>query len=200
MEYIIELFSLLHSSVHQSLQPHPQLWTQPACFSDHCFNAFLMTNQPICLCWGITDVFQFVNDPLIYHHMNNHSLCLYDPFLVQAGASVGNISHMEAALQPRGAVSPSAQDEGDQLEELPFTPVHAPVITVGMNEHRWAPSILHCLLQAWAKKVSICINWSQTRSHFVLTSPSLSLIVNEKQGRTTSAILELASVVKHKLP
>ncbi|XP_074538441.1 nephrocystin-4 [Halichoeres trimaculatus] len=51
-----------------------------------------------------------------------------------AGISVGNITHMEAALQPRGDVSPSAQDEGDQLEELPFTPVHAPVITAGMNE------------------------------------------------------------------
>ncbi|XP_034552451.1 nephrocystin-4 [Notolabrus celidotus] len=51
-----------------------------------------------------------------------------------AAVSVGNITHMEAALQPRGDVSPSALDEGDQLEELPFTPVHAPVITVGMNE------------------------------------------------------------------
>ncbi|CAJ1055521.1 nephrocystin-4 [Xyrichtys novacula] len=51
-----------------------------------------------------------------------------------AGLGVGNITHMEAALWPREDVSPSAQDEGDQLKELPFTPVHAPVITVGMNE------------------------------------------------------------------
>ncbi|XP_041655501.1 nephrocystin-4 [Cheilinus undulatus] len=64
--------------------------------------------------------------PLASAHQLSH--------VAQASLHVSNIAHMEVALQPRGDVSPSAQDEGDQLEELPFTPVHAPVITVGMNE------------------------------------------------------------------
>uniref|UniRef100_UPI0037E876E4 nephrocystin-4 n=1 Tax=Semicossyphus pulcher TaxID=241346 RepID=UPI0037E876E4 len=51
-----------------------------------------------------------------------------------ASVGVSNIVHMEMALHLKGDASPSAQDEGDQLEELPFTPVHAPVITVGINE------------------------------------------------------------------
>uniref|UniRef100_A0A8C3G6E9 Nephrocystin 4 n=1 Tax=Cyclopterus lumpus TaxID=8103 RepID=A0A8C3G6E9_CYCLU len=41
-----------------------------------------------------------------------------------------NIAHLEMDLQREGDAS---QDEGDQLQELPFTPVHAPVITLGMN-------------------------------------------------------------------
>ncbi|XP_065817624.1 nephrocystin-4-like isoform X2 [Labrus bergylta] len=64
--------------------------------------------------------------PLASSHQLSH--------VAQAGLVVSNIAHMEVALQPRGDVSPSAQDEGDQLEELPFTPVHAPIIPVGMNE------------------------------------------------------------------
>ncbi|KAK5923345.1 hypothetical protein CgunFtcFv8_000325 [Champsocephalus gunnari] len=36
-------------------------------------------------------------------------------------------------LQREGDPSPLAPDEGAQLQELPFTPVHAPVITLGMN-------------------------------------------------------------------
>ncbi|XP_068454179.1 nephrocystin-4 isoform X2 [Clinocottus analis] len=47
-----------------------------------------------------------------------------------AFSGVSNIAHMEMDLQREGDVS---QDEGDQLQELPFTPVHAPVITLGMN-------------------------------------------------------------------
>lgn len=39
-------------------------------------------------------------------------------------------------LQPDDDESPSMQDEGAQLQELPFTPVHAPVITLGMNVPR----------------------------------------------------------------
>uniref|UniRef100_A0A8C9X5S1 Nephrocystin 4 n=1 Tax=Sander lucioperca TaxID=283035 RepID=A0A8C9X5S1_SANLU len=60
-------------------------------------------------------------------------LYLYHPTLVQACSGVSNIAHLEMDLQRKGDVSASAQDEGDQLQELPFTPVHAPVITLGMN-------------------------------------------------------------------
>uniref|UniRef100_A0A8C4E689 Nephrocystin-4 n=1 Tax=Dicentrarchus labrax TaxID=13489 RepID=A0A8C4E689_DICLA len=55
--------------------------------------------------------------------------CMCHPTLVQACSGVSNIAHLEMDLQRQGDVSPSAQDEGDQLQELPFTPVHAPVIT-----------------------------------------------------------------------
>ncbi|XP_034393540.1 nephrocystin-4 isoform X3 [Cyclopterus lumpus] len=47
-----------------------------------------------------------------------------------ACSGVSNIAHLEMDLQREGDAS---QDEGDQLQELPFTPVHAPVITLGMN-------------------------------------------------------------------
>ncbi|XP_038579549.1 nephrocystin-4 isoform X2 [Micropterus salmoides] len=50
-----------------------------------------------------------------------------------AYTGVSNIAHLEVDLQRGGDASPSAQEEGDQLQELPFTPVHAPVITLGMN-------------------------------------------------------------------
>ncbi|TKS77236.1 Nephrocystin-4 [Collichthys lucidus] len=50
-----------------------------------------------------------------------------------ACSRVSNIAHLEMDLQREGGVSPSALDEGDPLQELPFTPVHAPVITLGMN-------------------------------------------------------------------
>ncbi|XP_030279502.1 nephrocystin-4 [Sparus aurata] len=50
-----------------------------------------------------------------------------------AYSGVSNIAHLEMDLQRDGDMSPSALDEGDQLQELPFTPVHAPVITLGMN-------------------------------------------------------------------
>ncbi|XP_047466710.1 nephrocystin-4-like isoform X2 [Mugil cephalus] len=50
-----------------------------------------------------------------------------------AHSAVSNIAHLEMDLQREGDKSPSMQDEGDQLKELPFTPVHAPVITLGMN-------------------------------------------------------------------
>ncbi|KAM7404388.1 hypothetical protein PAMP_011736 [Pampus punctatissimus] len=47
-----------------------------------------------------------------------------------AYSAVSNIAHLEMDLQPDNDVSLSAQDE---LQELPFTPVHAPVITLGIN-------------------------------------------------------------------
>ncbi|XP_041859708.1 nephrocystin-4 isoform X2 [Melanotaenia boesemani] len=47
--------------------------------------------------------------------------------------AVSNIAHLEMDLQRDGDELPLMQDEGDPLRELPFTPVHAPVITVGMN-------------------------------------------------------------------
>ncbi|KAK9515632.1 hypothetical protein VZT92_026260 [Zoarces viviparus] len=50
-----------------------------------------------------------------------------------AWSGASNIAHLEMDLHRGGDVSPSAQDEGDQLQELPFTPVHAPVITLGLN-------------------------------------------------------------------
>uniref|UniRef100_A0A672Z1W6 Nephrocystin 4 n=1 Tax=Sphaeramia orbicularis TaxID=375764 RepID=A0A672Z1W6_9TELE len=48
-----------------------------------------------------------------------------------ACSAVSSIAHLEMDVQPD--VSPSAQDDGDQLQELAFTPVHAPVITLRMN-------------------------------------------------------------------
>ncbi|KAJ4934895.1 hypothetical protein JOQ06_007676, partial [Pogonophryne albipinna] len=50
-----------------------------------------------------------------------------------ACSGVSNIAHLEMDLQREGDASPLAPDEGAQLQELPFTPVHAPVITLGMN-------------------------------------------------------------------
>ncbi|XP_013875853.1 nephrocystin-4 isoform X2 [Austrofundulus limnaeus] len=50
-----------------------------------------------------------------------------------AFSAVSNITHLEMDLRPEDDESPSMQDEGAQLQELPFTPVHAPVLTVGMN-------------------------------------------------------------------
>ncbi|XP_042347315.1 nephrocystin-4 [Plectropomus leopardus] len=61
--------------------------------------------------------------PLASAHQLSHVAC----------SGVSNIAHLEMDLQRERGVSPSAQDEGDQLQELPFTPVHAPVITLGMN-------------------------------------------------------------------
>lgn len=63
---------------------------------------------------------------------------LYGLSLVQARSGVSSIAHLEVDLQREGDASLTAQDEGDQLLELPFTPVHAPVITLGMNVPRWA--------------------------------------------------------------
>ncbi|XP_035511725.1 nephrocystin-4 [Morone saxatilis] len=64
--------------------------------------------------------------PLASAHQLSHVAC----------SGVSNIAHLEMDLQRQGEASPSAQDEGDQLQELPFTPVHAPVITLGMNVPR----------------------------------------------------------------
>ncbi|XP_008278421.1 nephrocystin-4 [Stegastes partitus] len=61
--------------------------------------------------------------PLASAHQLSHVAC----------SAVSNIAHLEMDLQREEAASPSMQDEGDQLQELPFTPVHAPVITLGMN-------------------------------------------------------------------
>uniref|UniRef100_A0A667WGD4 Nephrocystin 4 n=1 Tax=Myripristis murdjan TaxID=586833 RepID=A0A667WGD4_9TELE len=58
---------------------------------------------------------------------------LYQPLLLQACSAASNIAHLEMSFQRDGNVSPTVQDDGDQLQELPFTPVHAPVITLGMN-------------------------------------------------------------------
>ncbi|XP_053173093.1 nephrocystin-4 [Scomber japonicus] len=61
--------------------------------------------------------------PLASAHQLSHVAC----------SAVTNIAHLEMALQVDKDVPPSAQDEGDQLQELPFTPVHAPVITLGLS-------------------------------------------------------------------
>ncbi|XP_027144584.1 nephrocystin-4 isoform X3 [Larimichthys crocea] len=61
--------------------------------------------------------------PLASAHQLSHVAC----------SRVSNIAHLEMDLQREGGVSPSGLDEGDPLQELPFTPVHAPVITLGMN-------------------------------------------------------------------
>ncbi|XP_029994709.1 nephrocystin-4 [Sphaeramia orbicularis] len=59
--------------------------------------------------------------PLASAHQLSHVAC----------SAVSSIAHLEMDVQPD--VSPSAQDDGDQLQELAFTPVHAPVITLRMN-------------------------------------------------------------------
>ncbi|XP_028309710.1 nephrocystin-4 isoform X2 [Gouania willdenowi] len=51
-----------------------------------------------------------------------------------AHSAVSNIAHLEMDLQREK--EDLIQDEGEQLQELPFTPVHAPVITLGMNVPR----------------------------------------------------------------
>ncbi|KAK2851127.1 hypothetical protein Q5P01_007403 [Channa striata] len=61
--------------------------------------------------------------PLASAHQLSHVAC----------SAVSSIAHLEVDLQQDGKASPSAQGEGDPLQELPFTPVHAPVITLGMN-------------------------------------------------------------------
>ncbi|KAM9855195.1 nephrocystin-4 [Aulostomus maculatus] len=51
-----------------------------------------------------------------------------------ASSGVGSIAHLEMDLQqPDRDASASSQDEENQLQELPFTAVHAPVITLGLN-------------------------------------------------------------------
>ncbi|KAM4562311.1 nephrocystin-4 [Odontesthes bonariensis] len=50
-----------------------------------------------------------------------------------ARSTVTNIAHLEMDLQRGGDEPHSMQDEDDQLQELPFTPVHAPVITLRIN-------------------------------------------------------------------
>nr|XP_040049231.1 LOW QUALITY PROTEIN: nephrocystin-4 [Gasterosteus aculeatus aculeatus] len=61
--------------------------------------------------------------PLASAHQLSHVAC----------SGVGNIAHLEMDLHREGDGPLSAQDEGDQLQELPFTPVHAPVITLGVS-------------------------------------------------------------------
>ncbi|XP_054904639.1 nephrocystin-4 isoform X2 [Poeciliopsis prolifica] len=47
--------------------------------------------------------------------------------------AVSNITHLEMDLQREGGKITSTDEEGDHLQELPFTPIHAPVITLGVN-------------------------------------------------------------------
>lgn len=54
--------------------------------------------------------------------------------LVQVHSGVSGMAHLEVELQQEGNVLPL--DDGGQLEELPFTPVHAPVITLGTSAPR----------------------------------------------------------------
>ncbi|XP_029012170.1 nephrocystin-4 isoform X3 [Betta splendens] len=61
--------------------------------------------------------------PLASAHQLSHVAC----------SAVSSIAHLEVDFQREGEASPSAPDEGDQLRELPFAPVHAPVITLGVN-------------------------------------------------------------------
>lgn len=56
------------------------------------------------------------------------------PPSVQVYSGVSGMAHLEVELQPEGSVLP--QDDGGQLQELPFTPVHAPVITLGTSVPR----------------------------------------------------------------
>lgn len=49
-------------------------------------------------------------------------------------SGVSGMAHLEVELQQEVGVPP--QDDGGQLQELPFTPVHAPVITLGTSVPR----------------------------------------------------------------
>ncbi|XP_029292047.1 nephrocystin-4 isoform X2 [Cottoperca gobio] len=51
--------------------------------------------------------------------------------LSHACSGASNIAHLEMDLQREGDMSD--HDEGAQLQELSFTPVHAPILTLGMN-------------------------------------------------------------------
>ncbi|KAM8864014.1 nephrocystin-4 isoform 2-T2 [Spinachia spinachia] len=64
--------------------------------------------------------------PLASAHQLSHVAC----------SGVSNIAHLEMDLRREGDGPLAAQDEGGQLQELPFTPVHAPVITLGVNMPR----------------------------------------------------------------
>ncbi|KAM9752077.1 nephrocystin-4 isoform 2-T2 [Menidia menidia] len=61
--------------------------------------------------------------PLASAHQLSHVAC----------SAVTSIAHLEMDLQRGNDEPPSMQEEGDQLQELPFTPVHAPVITLRIN-------------------------------------------------------------------
>lgn len=79
--------------------------------------------------------------------VSNHLFINFHSGLFQACSAVSSIAHLEVD------VSPSAQDEGDQLQELPFTPVHAPVITLGMNVPRWVCQTWANVLLCWTLPV-----------------------------------------------
>ncbi|CAG6021161.1 unnamed protein product [Menidia menidia] len=64
--------------------------------------------------------------PLASAHQLSHVAC----------SAVTSIAHLEMDLQRGNDEPPSMQEEGDQLQELPFTPVHAPVITLRINAPR----------------------------------------------------------------
>ncbi|XP_015235683.1 PREDICTED: nephrocystin-4 [Cyprinodon variegatus] len=61
--------------------------------------------------------------PLASAHQLSHVAC----------SAVSSITHLEMDLQREGGEVTAKDVEGDQLQELPFTPVHAPVINLGMN-------------------------------------------------------------------
>uniref|UniRef100_A0A146WLA6 Nephrocystin-4 n=1 Tax=Fundulus heteroclitus TaxID=8078 RepID=A0A146WLA6_FUNHE len=61
--------------------------------------------------------------PLASAHQLSHVAC----------SGVSNITHLEMDLQREDGETTFKKEEGGQLQELPFTPVHAPVITLGMN-------------------------------------------------------------------
>ncbi|XP_056158185.1 nephrocystin-4 [Lampris incognitus] len=49
------------------------------------------------------------------------------------GPAPSNIAHLEMDLQQDEGLSPSAHEDSDQLQELPFNPVHVPVTTLGRH-------------------------------------------------------------------
>ncbi|KAM9342563.1 nephrocystin-4 [Pholidichthys leucotaenia] len=61
--------------------------------------------------------------PLASAHQLSHVAC----------SAVSSITHLEMDLQREEDESRPGQEEGEHLQELPFTPVHAPIITLGMN-------------------------------------------------------------------
>ncbi|XP_037135657.1 nephrocystin-4 isoform X1 [Syngnathus acus] len=58
------------------------------------------------------------------HAQNTHT---------EVGSVVSSVPHLEMDIQPERDKTHLLKHEDDQLQELPFTPVHAPVITVGVT-------------------------------------------------------------------
>lgn len=105
-----------------------QSWTKCTCKPSTLKNSSLFQG---CLDKVLKDcVDVFLSSVVISFRKANVIWGLFPP-PVQVYSGVSGMAHLEVELQQEGGVSP--QDDGGQLQELPFTPVHAPVITLGTS-------------------------------------------------------------------